>query len=83
VDLEGRVLHVAWPKKGLSTTHPLRADEIHLLRAWLKERERMGPESDALFISERRGPLNRRRAWDSLRKYGEKRAAWLAHLLAS
>jgi type 1 fimbriae regulatory protein FimB len=71
VDLESRVLHVSRLKKGLSTTHPLRADEIRLLRAWLKEREKMWPETDALFISERRGPLNRRRVWDALRKYGE------------
>lgn len=30
VDLEGRTLHVARLKKGLSTTHPLRADECKI-----------------------------------------------------
>jgi type 1 fimbriae regulatory protein FimB len=35
VDLEGRTLHVARLKRGLSTTHPLRADELRVLRAWL------------------------------------------------
>jgi type 1 fimbriae regulatory protein FimB len=32
VDLESRVLHVQRIKKGLSTTHPLRNDEIKLSR---------------------------------------------------
>lgn len=35
VDIEGRVLHVARLKGGLSTSHPLRADELRALRAWL------------------------------------------------
>ena len=30
VDIESRVLHVARLKKGLSTTHPLRPDEIKI-----------------------------------------------------
>jgi len=55
VDLEGRTLHVARLKQGLSTTHPLRTDELRALRAWLAERERMQPRTPALFVSERRG----------------------------
>ena len=43
-DLEGRTLHVTRLKQGLSTTHPLRADECRALRAWLSERERMQPQ---------------------------------------
>ncbi len=38
VDMEGRSLHVARLKRGLSTTHPLRGDELRALRAWLTER---------------------------------------------
>jgi type 1 fimbriae regulatory protein FimB len=72
VDIESRVLHVKRLKAGLSTTHPLRSDEIKAIKAWLKEREQMKPKTDAFFISERRGPLNRSRVrW---------RAGWSARL---
>jgi integrase len=37
VDTESRVLHVARLKGGLSTTHPLRSDELRAISAWLKE----------------------------------------------
>ena len=38
---ESRVLHDARVKGGLSTTHPLRGDEIGAIKAWLVERTRM------------------------------------------
>src|ERR1700747_2860667 len=63
VDIESRVLHVARLKAGLSTTHPLRGDELKAIRAWLAIRARMEPETDAFFISERRRPLSRKTAW--------------------
>jgi len=79
VDVESRVLHVSRLKKGLSTTHPLRADELQAIRAWLAERGRMKPDDcDAFFVSERRNPLNRRTAWDAIRRYGEKAGLPLA-----
>ena len=37
VDIESRVLHVAGLKKGLSTTHPLRGDELRVIKAWLPD----------------------------------------------
>ncbi|WNV06490.1 tyrosine-type recombinase/integrase [Candidatus Methylospira mobilis] len=70
IDLEGRTLHVARLKGGLSTTHPLRADECRALRAWLAARDKMRPETKALFISERRGALSRKTAWLAIRRYG-------------
>ena len=70
VDLEGRSLHVKRLKRGLSTTQPLRGDEVRVLKAWLAARARMKPEGKALFISERRQPLNRRTAWVMIRDYG-------------
>ena len=76
VDMEGRSLHVKRLKRGLSTTHPLRGDELRTLKAWLAERQRMKPEGKALFISERRQPLSRQMAWVLIRDYGE--AAGLA-----
>lgn len=71
VDIESRVLHVERLKKGLSTTHPLRLDEIRAIKAWLTERARMKPETDAFFVSERRSPLSRKTAWLAIRNYGE------------
>jgi len=40
VDIESRVLHVTRLKGGLSTTHPLRGDELRAISIWLKERSR-------------------------------------------
>jgi type 1 fimbriae regulatory protein FimB len=62
VDTESRVLHVTRLKKGLSTTHPLRGDELRPIKAWLAERARMQPETDAFFLSERQRPLSRKTA---------------------
>ena len=61
VDTESRVLHVKRLKRGLSTTHPLRADEIRAIKAWLKIRAGMKPPATvkAFFVSERRKPLHR------------------------
>ena len=70
VDTESRVLHVARLKQGLSTTHPLRGDELRAIKAWLTERATMKPDTDAFFISERRGPLSRMTAWLAVRTYG-------------
>ena len=72
VDLYDGVLHVQRLKGGLSTTHPLRSDEMKALRAWLAVRGRMAPGCDALFVSNRRMPINRRTVWVALRGYGEK-----------
>ena len=71
VDLDDGVLHVQRLKKGLSTTQPLRSDEMRALKAWLVVRARMAPDGDALFVSNRRTPINRRTVWVMLRGYGE------------
>src|SRR5208283_2942648 len=71
VDIESRVMHVARLKKGLSTTQPLRADELRLIKAWLIARAKMKPTGKAFFISERREPLSPKRAWAAIRRYGE------------
>jgi type 1 fimbriae regulatory protein FimB len=72
VDIESRVLHVARLKAGLSTTHPLRGDELRAIKAWLAIRTKMKPETDTFFISERRGPLSRKTAWLAIREYGRR-----------
>src|SRR5919106_6140245 len=45
VDTESRVLHVTRLKAGLSTTHPLRGDELRAIKIWLGERAKMQPET--------------------------------------
>jgi type 1 fimbriae regulatory protein FimB len=71
VDTESRVLHVARLKAGLSTTHPLRGDELKAIKTWLAIRAKMKPETDAFFLSERRRPLSRKTTWLMIRHYGE------------
>ena len=53
VDTESGVLHVHRLKGGLSTTHPLRGDELRAVGIWLKERARMKPDGSTFFVSER------------------------------
>src|SRR5712692_5484070 len=72
VDTESRVLHVKRLKDGLSTTHPLRGDELRAIKGWLAERATMKPQTDAFFVSERRGPLSRKTAWLAIREYGRR-----------
>lgn len=71
IDLEGRTLYVQRLKGGLSTTHPLRGEALRAIKAWLKELDRMEPDTKALFVSERRGSLSRKTAWHAIRRYGE------------
>ena len=71
VDTHSRVLHVARLKQGLSTTHPLRGDELRVINAWLAQRAKMKPKGDAFFVSERRRPLSRKTAWLAIRRYGQ------------
>ena len=69
---ESRVLHDDRLKGGLSTTHPLRGDEIRTIKAWLVERTRMKAPGRTFFLSEQRKPLHRSTVNLALRKYGEK-----------
>ena len=71
VDVDNRVVHVLRLKQGLSTTQPLRPEEIRVIQAWLRERKAMKSPTDAFFVSERRQPLSRKTAWLTVRKYGE------------
>jgi type 1 fimbriae regulatory protein FimB len=59
VDIASRVLHVTRLKGGLSTTHPLRGEELRAITAWLKERARAKPTGKTFFVSEQRTPLHR------------------------
>jgi type 1 fimbriae regulatory protein FimB len=59
VDTKGKVLHIARLKRGFSTTHPLRGDELKAIGAWLKQRARMKPTGKTFFVSEQRKPLHR------------------------
>jgi type 1 fimbriae regulatory protein FimB len=59
VDTKGKVLHIVRLKRGFSTTHPLRGDELKAIAAWLKQRARMQPTGKTFFVSEQRKPLHR------------------------
>jgi type 1 fimbriae regulatory protein FimB len=69
VDTESRVLHVARLKGGLSTTQPLRGDELRTIANWLKERARMKPTGKTFFVSEQRKSLHRSTVNLLLEKY--------------
>jgi type 1 fimbriae regulatory protein FimB len=71
VDLNGHVLHVSRLKQGLSTTHPLRRNEIRYLKSWLAIRGKQVPKVDALFISQHRTQLSRQTVHLLVRKYGK------------
>jgi type 1 fimbriae regulatory protein FimB len=51
VDTESRVLYVQRLKDRLSTTHPIRGDELRAIKAWLADHARMKPKTDALSVS--------------------------------
>jgi site-specific recombinase XerD len=70
VDLASRALRVKRLQRGISTTHPLRRDEVQILKAWLVKREQMTPRGTTLFISERRQPLSRKTVWAIIRRCG-------------
>ena len=72
VDTESLVLHVKRLKEGLSTTHLLRGGELKAIKAWLATRAKIEPDTDAFFISERRGPLSCKTAWLMIREYGRR-----------
>jgi type 1 fimbriae regulatory protein FimB len=59
VNVRSRVLHIVRLKNGLSTTQPLRGDELKAIGAWLKQRVRMKPPGRTFFVSEQRKPLHR------------------------
>ena len=59
VDAGNGVLHVQRLKGGLSTSQPLRYEELAAIRAWLRERKALQPGGNAFFVSERRRPLHR------------------------
>jgi type 1 fimbriae regulatory protein FimB len=80
VDTHSRVLHIVRLKRGLSTTQPLRGDELKTIGAWLKERARMKPTGKTFFVSEQRKPLHRSTVNFALQKYSEAVALpFLAH----
>jgi type 1 fimbriae regulatory protein FimB len=59
VDIDEKVLHVKRLKNCASGDHPLFNGEPRAIAAWLKERTKMHPHCDTLFVSERRKPLSR------------------------
>lgn len=69
VDLEGRSIYCRRMKRGLSTTHPLHADELRAVKQYL--RQRSVKEGEALFLSERGQAMSRQQAHYLVRRYGD------------
>jgi len=67
IDLDQKTIYVHRLKKGKHSTHPI-YDELKSLRDWLKIRQRIVSEHDALFLSEQRKPLNRGTVFLIIRK---------------
>ena len=74
VDGESRVLHVQRLKHGLSTTQPLRTDELRAIKAWLARRGKFKAAKTAkhFFLSERGQALSRKTVWAMLRRLAER-----------
>lgn len=72
VSADERRIYCGRLKGGMSTSHPIRDDEIRILKGWLKDRERYaGAEGAVLFLSERGGQLTRQQIYNLVKRYGE------------
>lgn len=72
VSIEERHIYCGRLKRGLSTSQPLRDDEIRVPKAWLKERDsHKGAEGSTLFLSERGTGLGRQQVYNLVKRYGE------------
>ena len=78
VDLEQKIFHVKRLKNCASGDHPLFNGESRAIQAWLKERTKMHPHCNTLFVSERRKPLSRSMVFEIVKRIGA--AAGLADL---
>jgi type 1 fimbriae regulatory protein FimB len=74
VDGESRILHVQRLKQGLSTTQPLRTDELRAIKAWLTRRGKFkaADTEKHFFLSERGQALSRKTVWAMLRGLAER-----------
>jgi site-specific recombinase XerD len=68
VDLRMGVIHVVRLKNGQPSTHPLRGKEIRALRRVARDY----PDTQYVFISERKGPITASRFRDVLARAGNK-----------
>lgn len=72
VSTEEKRIYCGRLKRGMSTSHPLRQDEIRTLKSWLNERDGYaGAESQVLLLSERGTKLTRQQIYNLVRRYGE------------
>ena len=67
IDLKTGLIHVNRLKNGVPSTHPLRGVEIRALRRVKREY----PETDYLFVSERKGPMTTATVRKLLARAGE------------
>lgn len=67
IDLTGGRIQIRRVKNGFSTTHPLKGDEIRLLR----KVQRKNPTSKYVFLSERKTPIAQRTVHHIVKSLGE------------
>jgi type 1 fimbriae regulatory protein FimB len=71
IDIVSRVVHVRRLKKGLSTTQPLRPDEVRAIKAYVATRHGVYYDGH-FFCSERGKPLSRVTVWLMIRQCGKR-----------
>jgi site-specific recombinase XerD len=71
VDIESHQIHVLRLKNGLSTTPPLRPEELRVIKMWLAIRAKMKATAKEFFLSRQLKRLSRVSVWQAIRKYGE------------
>src|SRR5919197_3328541 len=69
LDLKQYRLRIHHLKNSLAGLHPLQADELKAVKAYLKERQSTAP---ALFLSRNHTPISRRRLDELIKHYGER-----------
>lgn len=72
LDIESGMLYVKRLKRGLSTMHPLKFDEVEAVKRWLEVRNQIAPANPYLFVTGQGGALmSRQTVHHLLRRYGE------------
>jgi site-specific recombinase XerD len=69
LDLRQYRLRIHRLKNSLAGLHPLQADELKAVKAYLKERDSTAP---ALFLSRNHTPISRRRLDELMKHYGQR-----------
>ena len=71
IDLEEKTICIYRLKNGLSTIHPLRAEEVNILKEWLELRGGVrGANSEWVFLSAKGSKISRKRVYSIITALG-------------